>query len=333
MGLSSADSEARAYRNASPGLRLFLTAGLSVTLMFLDHRGTYLEQIRSRLGTAIYPVQVAIDSPASGVRWIRENLALRRQLIDENAGLRRESLISQVELQRLASLQAENARIRALLDSKARVPDRVIVGEILSVDMDPLRHRVLLNKGRREGAYEGQALLDAGGVVGQITRALGDSSEAILITDPDHAVPVEVVRNGLRTIAVGTGDLDRLSLPFLTRNADIKPGDLLVTSGLGGAFPAGYPVGKVTLVDGSAGDAFLEINAEPTASLARLHEVLLVFAGSGTPPTPVPATEPAPVPAPTPEPAAPVTDPTDPAAAAPAASPATPAETTQEVAE
>lgn len=274
---SSADSEGRAYRNASPGLRFFLTAALSLALMFLDHRGTYLEQVRAYLGEAFYPLQIAIDSPAAGLRWMRENLALRRQLIAENALLRRESLTSGVELQRLAALQAENERFRALLDSKARVADRVVVGEILSVDMDPLRHRVIVNRGGRDGAYEGQALIDARGVVGQITRDQRDSSAAILITDPDHALPVEIVRNGLRSIAVGTGDLKRLSLPFLTRNADIRIGDLLITSGLGGAFPAGYPVGRVTQVDGSSGDAFLDVSAIPTADLDRLHEVLLVF--------------------------------------------------------
>jgi rod shape-determining protein MreC len=197
----------------------------------------------------------------------------------------------------MAALQAENARIRALLDSKSRVPDRVVVGEILAIDMDPLRHRVILNKGGRDGAYVGQALLDAGGVVGQITRDRGDSAEALLVTDPDHAVPVEIVRNGLRTIAMGTGDLERLSLPFMTRNADIRAGDLLVTSGLGGAFPGGYPVGTVTKVDGSSGDAFLEVAATPAASLDRLREVLLVFQepgpalGDGSP---APGDEPAP---------------------------------------
>jgi rod shape-determining protein MreC len=282
MALSSADSEGRAYRNASPGLRFFLTASLALALMFLDHRGTYLVQVRAYLGAAMYPLQVAIDSPTAGMRWVRENLALSQRLLAENADLRRESLANRAELQRLAALQAENARFRALLDSRARVPDRVVVGEILAVDMDPLRHRVILNKGSRDGAFDGQALIDAKGVVGQITRDRGDSSEAILITDPDHAVPVEIVRNGLRTIAVGTGDQERLSLPFLTRNADIKAGDLLVTSGLGGAFPPGYPVGTVVTVDGSSGDAFLDIGAKPAASLDRLHEVLLVFLQAGS---------------------------------------------------
>jgi rod shape-determining protein MreC len=297
MVSSSADSEARAYRNASPGLRFFLAAVLCLSLMYLDHRGTYLEELRAYVGAAMYPLQVAIDSPAAGIRWMRENFALRERLIGENEVLRRESLIASARLQRMAALQAENARIRALLDSKSRVPDRVVVGEILAIDMDPLRHRVILNKGGRDGAYVGQALLDAGGVVGQLTRDRGDSSEALLVTDPDHAVPVEIVRNGLRTIAMGTGDLERLSLPFMTRNADIRAGDLLVTSGLGGAFPGGYPVGTVTKVDGSSGDAFLEVAATPAASLDRLREVLLVFHEPGpaiSDGSPAPGDEPTP---------------------------------------
>ncbi|MEZ5564608.1 MAG: rod shape-determining protein MreC [Gammaproteobacteria bacterium] len=275
--IQTVDSEGRAYRNVSPGLRFFLTALLSLALMFLDHRGTYMEQVRTWLGAAMYPLQVAIDSPAAGLHWMRENLALREHLITENSTLRSQSLKDSAELQRLATLEAENARLRALLDSRARIPDRVVVGEILAVDMDPLRHRIILNRGSKDGAYKGQALIDARGVVGQITRDQVNSSEAILITDPDHAVPVEIVRNGLRTIAVGTGDLDRLSLPYLTRNADIKPGDQLVTSGLGGAFPGGYPVGTINRVDGSSNDAFLDVTATPAAALDRLREVLLVF--------------------------------------------------------
>lgn len=277
MVSSSADSEARSYRNASPGLAFFLTATLSLVLMFVDHRGEYLGQIRTWLGAAIYPLQVAINAPAAGLHWMQENLALRSTLIADNTALREQSLVQAAQLQRMAALQAENERFRALLDSRSRVADRMTVAEVLAVDMDPLRHRIVLNKGSPQGAYTGQVLLDADGVVGQIIRDQIYTSEAILITDPDHAVPVEVVRNGMRTIAVGTGDLDQLSLPFLTRNADVKAGDLLVTSGLGGRFPAGYPVGTITTVDGSEGDAFLEVAARPAANLDRLHEVLLVF--------------------------------------------------------
>jgi rod shape-determining protein MreC len=295
MAPSSADSEARTYRNASPGLAFFLTSVLSAVLMFVDHRSDYLGQLRGWLGTAIHPLQLAINSPAAGLHWMRENLVLRNTLIAENATLRKQALVQAVQLQRMAALQAENRRLRALLDSRARIPDRITVGRILAVDMDPLRHRVVLDKGSPQGTHAGQVLLDANGVVGQVMRAQVYSSEAILITDPDHAVPVEVVRNGMRSIAVGTGRLDQLSLPFLTRNADVKAGDLLVTSGLGGGFPAGYPVGTVTTVDGSEGDAFLEVMAKPAASLDRLHEVLLVL-----PPAVAvePKTEPAEVPAP-----------------------------------
>ncbi|MEZ5563683.1 MAG: rod shape-determining protein MreC [Gammaproteobacteria bacterium] len=287
MAPSAADSEARSYRNASPGLAFFLTTTLSLVLMFVDHRGDYLSRIRTGLATAIHPLQLAINSPAAGLRWMQENLALRSTLIADNAALRKQALVQAAQLQRMAALQAENQRFRALLDSRSRIPDRMTVGEILAVDMDPLRHRVILDKGSPQGAHAGQVLLDANGVVGQIMRDQIYSSEAILITDPDHALPVEVVRNGMRTIAVGTGNLDRLSLPFLTRNADVKAGDLLVTSGLGGRFPAGYPVGTITAVDGSEGDAFLEVTAKPAASLDRLHEVLLVF----SPETDAPAEE------------------------------------------
>jgi rod shape-determining protein MreC len=295
MAPSSADSEARSYRNASPGLAFFLTSVLSVVLMFVDHRSDWLGQLRGWLSTAIHPLQLAINAPAAGLHWMQESLVLRDTLIAENTTLRQQALVQAVQLQRMAALQAENQRFRALLDSRARVPERMTVGRILAVDMDPLRHRVVLDKGSPQGTHAGQVLLDASGVVGQVMRVQVYSSEAILITDPDHAVPVEVVRNGMRTIAVGTGHLDQLSLPFLTRNADVKAGDLLVTSGLGGGFPAGYPVGTVIAVDGSEGDAFLEVTAKPAASLDRLHEVLLVVA----PPVAVePAAQPAEAPAP-----------------------------------
>jgi len=177
----------------------------------------------------LYPVQQAVDAPFRAGRWLRESLASRDALRAENAALRSKSLVTDATLQRYAALQAENARLRALLESKARVPDRVVAGTVLSVEMDRLHHRIIVDKGQRSGTRDGQALIDALGVVGQVTRTAPDSAEALLITDPDHALPVEVVRNGLRTIAMGTGNRNRLSLPYLTRNQDIEPGDLLVT--------------------------------------------------------------------------------------------------------
>lgn len=277
MALKSPDSEPRLFRSAGPGLRFFMAAILSVSLMYMDHRSAWLDALRSGLGAALYPVHVVVDAPFSGLRWLRHNLALRRTLVADNEELRRALLVTSAAAQRLTTLEAENARLRALLDSTARIPDRVTVAEVMAVDMDPLRHRVIINRGGNTGAREGQALIDDAGVVGQVTRDQRHSAEVILITDPDHAIPVEILRNGLRTIAVGTGDIDALSLPFLTRNADVEVGDVLVTSGLGGAFPPGYPVGHVTTIDRSGGEAFLEVSARPSARLDRLHEVLLVF--------------------------------------------------------
>jgi len=276
MALSTPDSAPRLFHGPGPGLRLTLLVTLAIVLMVLDHRNQHLVQIRNLFAAALYPLQQAVDAPVTAARWAQESLATRERLVAENAELRRSQLEQAGRLQRLAALEAENARMRALLDSTAKVGDDVLIAEIVAVDMDRLRHRVVLNRGGNSGAFVGQALIDAGGVVGQITRDRGDSAEALLITDPDHAVPVEVVRNGLRTIAVGTGDMEKLSLPFMARNADVRAGDLLVSSGLGGVFPGGYPVATVLEVRGDSGEAFLTVTAQPTASLDRVREVLLV---------------------------------------------------------
>ena len=288
MALQTPDSEVRIFRDSTPGLRLILIAMLSVALIALDNRGQYLPEIRRTLAAGLYPLEVAISAPVAGARWLRRTLASRSALLAENYRLRDDILLQNARLQRFAALEAENARLRALLKSTAKVGDDVVIAEILSVDMDPVRHRIVLNKGSRDGAYIGQALIDAQGVVGQITRDQVFTSEAVLITDPDHAVPVEFVRTGQRTIAMGTGEFDRLSLPFLTRNADVEAGDLLGTSGLGGTFPAGYPVGSVAAVDSTRGDAFLQVGATPAAALERIREVLLVFADAPLPGTPAP---------------------------------------------
>ncbi|MCC7258704.1 MAG: rod shape-determining protein MreC [Gammaproteobacteria bacterium] len=276
MALSTPDSEPRLFHGPGPGLRLLLLVTLAVVLMVLDHRNEHLVRIRSSMAALLYPLQQAVDAPVTAARWAGENLASRETLIRENAGFRRQILDQAGRLQRMAALEAENARMRALLDSTAKVGDDVLIAEIVAVDMDRQRHRVVLNRGGESGAFIGQALIDAQGVVGQVIRDRGASAEALLITDPDHAVPVEVVRTGLRTIAVGTGDLDRLSLPFMARNADVRTGDLLVSSGLGGKFPAGYPVATVSEVRGDSGEAFLAVTARPAAALDRVREVLLV---------------------------------------------------------
>jgi rod shape-determining protein MreC len=224
--------------------------------------------------------------------------ANRKALVEELREMREERLDLQVQLQRLAALEAENARLRAMMGSSRQVSDRVLVAEILAVDLDPYRHRFTVNRGSRHEVHIGQALLDASGVIGQVVRVQPLTAEAIMISDADHALPVIVNRNGLRTIAMGTGDTERLSLPFLPNSADIEEGDLLVSSGLGGTFPSGYPVATVKRVERRPGAAFADISAEPAAALLRAREVLLVWSSLQAPdeeprPVDLPADEPA----------------------------------------
>ena len=283
MAFSTPDSDQRAFREPSPGPRLVILCIVSIGLMALDNQNQTMQTVRSVLGTIAYPIRVLIDAPASIGRWLSEGVSTRGTLLTENRELNERILVQDARLQRLAALEAENARLRALLDSTAKVGDRVLVAEIMSVDMNPFRHKIVVNKGGSDEVYVGQALIDAQGVIGQVTRAQLYSAEALLITDVDHALPVELLRNQLRTIAVGTGDLEKLSLPFLPRNADVIEGDLLVTSGLGGTFPPGYPVGVISEVTGDSGQPFLTITAVPSAALNRIREVLLIWpAPSGT---------------------------------------------------
>lgn len=277
MALSTPDSDQRAFRDASPGLRLVLICVFSIALMVLDNNNQFIADARRILSTALYPVRVVINAPFAIGSWLGESVSTRDFLLQKNTELEDRLLKQSARLQRMAALEAENARLRALLESTAKVGDRVLIAEIMSVDMNPFRHSIVLNKGNSDEVYVGQALIDAQGVVGQITREQLYSAEAILITDIDHALPVELVRNRLRTIAVGTGDLEQLSLPFLPRNADVQQGDLLVTSGLGGGFPAGYPVGVITDVRSNTGQPFLNIQAQPSAALNRIREVLLLW--------------------------------------------------------
>ena len=261
----------------SMGVRFLLLAVVCVALMLLDQRDQHLVRVRQALSVVVYPVRVLVDLPSSTWSKARDTFATRDALISENQQFRRERLETEGRLQRLDALEAENARLRELLDSTARIGNRALVAEILAVDLDPYRQRFDLNRGLVDGVYVGQALIDAQGVVGQVVRVGPLTSEALLITDADHAVPVSVNRNGVRTIALGTGDSNRLRLPYLTNNADVVEGDLLISSGLGGVFPAGYPVARVLKVERRPDQAFAEILAEPVSSLDRDREVLLVW--------------------------------------------------------
>jgi rod shape-determining protein MreC len=259
------------------GARFLLLSAVCLALMILDQRDQHLDRVKQGLSVLVDPVRVLVDAPISGWASLRTNFAARTALVAENEQLKRDRLNAEFRLQRLAALEMENARLRELLDSQARVGTRALIAEILAVDLDPYRQRFDLNRGLVDGVYVGQALIDAQGIVGQVVRVGPLTAEAVLITDADHAVPVSVNRNGLRTIAVGTGDSGRLLLPYLPNNAKIEEGDLLVSSGLGGVFPAGYPVGRVTEVRLRPDKNFSEIFAEPASALDRDREVLLVW--------------------------------------------------------
>jgi rod shape-determining protein MreC len=236
-------------------------------------------------------LRVIVDAPVSLWRWIDDTTSSRNELQLENSRLNAERLLTQARLQRYAALEAENARLRSLLEATTSVRDQVRVAEIMSVSSNPFRHVLVVDKGTRDGVFDGQAIIDADGVVGQIIEAGVLSSQGILISDPDHALPVEVNRNGLRTIAVGTGEFDRLVLPFLPNNADIREGDLLVTSGLGGAFPAGYPVAIVDSVVRIPQEPFAAVSAEPSAALNQVREIMLIWSADDEP-SDVPGPEP-----------------------------------------
>ena len=251
--------------------------------MLLDHQAKHLARVRQALSIVVYPIQLLVDVPSGVLQSLHGWVTERDALLAENEQLKRERLSVNFRLQRLDTLEAENRRLRELLKSTEALGHRVLVAEVLAVDL-PYRQRFNLNRGLQDGVFVGQALLDADGVVGQVVEVGPFTSEALLITDADHSVPVSLNRNGLRTIAYGTGDSNRLLLPYLTNSADVVAGDLLVSSGLGGVFPSGYPVGRVIEVRVRPGQSFAEVIAEPVSKLDRAQEVLLVWTEDNEPP-------------------------------------------------
>ena len=283
-------------------LRLILLAVLSVGLIVVDHRYQHLETVRGILAGAIAPLRYAVDLPATWLGWTSEHMTGRQDLIARIHELERNNIELRARQQRLETLATENRRLRELLQSSAKRDDRVRVAELLAVDLDPYRQQVVVNKGDRDGVYRGQPLIDAHGVMGQIIHTSPVTATALLISDPNHALPVQLNRNGLRTIASGTGEPDRLELLYIPNSADVRVGDLVVTSGLGGRFPPNYPVATVVVVERRPGQPFARVIGEPRAQLDRSREVLLVWPEEGDlPGTSVTAPEPPAQPADQPE--------------------------------
>lgn len=249
---------------------------VSLALMVLDHREHLGDPIRTAITALARPFHLAVDLPFELIGAAAEQLKSRRQLIEENARLRAQQLIFEARLQRLDSMERENIALRELLQSSYEVTESVLIAELLRVDLDPYSHLIQINRGRNNDVFAGQPVLDAKGIMGQVDTAGPFSATVRLLTDPGHAIPVQVSRNGLRSIALGVGDIQRLELANLPNNADIQVGDLLISSGLGGRFPQGYPVGRVTHVEIDPGQPFARVSAEPMAALDRSREVLLV---------------------------------------------------------
>jgi len=256
--------------------RLMLYGLLAVTLMALDHRGQWLDSIRQTATGMIEPVYHLVDLPFTASSWLRDHFASRREVNTRLAELEWERLITQTRLNRMAELEAENTELRAMLDARERADAEYIPASLLRVQLDPHSHRILVNRGRVHGVENRQAVVDSGGVLGQVTTVYRNSAEITLISDPNHAIPVTIHRTGVRTIAYGNGSTKNLSLPDLPANADIEPGDQILTSGLDGLFPAGLPVGEVISVQTDAGRAFAEARARPLARIDRSRHVLLL---------------------------------------------------------
>ena len=332
------------------GVRLLVLVVLSVALMVVDARFALLKPVRSQMSLVLMQTYWITDLPQRLYQGVASQFGSRTELVAENEKLKTENLLLQGRMQKLAALTEQNVRLRELLNSSALVNEKVEVAELIGMDPNPFTHRIIINKGERDGVVLGQPVLDARGLMGQVVELMPYTSRVLLLTDTTHSIPVQVNRNGLRAIASGTGNPERLELRHVADTADIKEGDLLVSSGLGQRFPAGFPVATVKEVIHDSGQPFAIVRAVPTAALNRSRYLLLVFSDNRTPeeraneaaqaqeaedkqngaapivpatvPKPAAATPdtPAPVPAPVATPVKPAAHPVKPAATKPPAS-------------
>jgi len=262
--------------SANPTYRLLIALVLAVVLIALDQRSRWVEPVRYGFGYLTAPVHYLAHLPVDAVNGFMRLTETRTKLMESRERLERQVLILEQKVQRLAVLQAENTRLRELLNSSANLDASVLVAEIIGVDPDPNRQELVINKGVRDDVAQGQAVLDSEGLIGQVVETGPLSARVLLITDASHAMSVQVNRNGVRAILAGTGQGSRLRLLYVPDTADIREGDLLVSTGLGQLYPRGYPVARVVSVRHHSGAAFSEIEARPTAHLDRVSHVLLV---------------------------------------------------------
>ena len=278
-------------RGPSPVARLAFFSLLSLLLLFVDARYKYLESTRNVLATLVYPIQRLATLPATVWHGVDEFLVTQTNLINENEQLRERHITDMARLQELHILQEENARLRKLLDVQQRSEYRIQLAEVIYVARDVFQRKVFVDKGSQAGIKAGQIVMDDNGIIGQVTRVYPWLSEVTLVTDRDHAVPVQIARNGLRSIVFGAGDTGDLSLRYMPVNADIKEGDELITSGIDGTYPPGVPVAMVTHIERDPAYPFARIVCSPVAGVNDQRFLLILSNERKLPPRPLAASE------------------------------------------
>lgn len=296
MPLAREESSPLFAGSAAGTLRLIFYLALALVLMVLDHRNGWLWRLRYTTAIVVEPVYRLASLPVDGFRALGVAFADRRMLTEQNRHLREDLLLANAKLNRMAAVAEQNERLKELLDTQHSLELHVQLARVIGMDMGAYRHRMMINLGARDGIKSGQPVIDAHGVMGQVVDVLPNSAAVMLVTDPDHALPVVIQRTGLRTVAYGSRNGQQLSLPNIPMAADVHVGDKLLTSGLGGRFPQGFPVGEIRTVETAPSGMFLEAHAEPSADLDRSDEVLVLHdlaEPAGPPPLPTPAGPPA----------------------------------------
>ncbi|WP_158144317.1 rod shape-determining protein MreC [Vibrio metschnikovii] len=264
-------------RGPSLQQRLFFAVIASASLMLVDSRLDAFSQVRFLLNSAVAPIQYAADLPRSMFDGFYDRFSSRQQLMESNHGLKREVLILKSDLILLDQYREENQRLRKLLGSSFVRDEKKVVAEVMGVDTSPYRHQVVIDKGRVDGVYEGQPVINEKGIVGQVTFVAAHNSRVLLLIDPNSAIPVQNIRNDIRVIASGNGQTDEIQLEHIATSTDMNVGDMLVTSGLGGIYPEGYPVAYIAEVDKDTRREFAVIKATPVVDFTRLRYLLLIW--------------------------------------------------------
>lgn len=245
--------------------------------MVANHRVSAVAALRAQLTVIVLPIQLLVDKPIQFFHWLGTSISTQQEILGENATLRARQMILQAKLQRLLSLERENAQLRELLSSSSHLSGRTLVGQLLAVSSDPMLQEVTINKGGDDGVFVGQPVLDAYGLMGQVISTTTTTSQVLLVTDDRSAIPVEDARNGVRSILAGSGYADELHLLHIPVTVDVAVGDTLITSGLGGRFPSGYPVGVVAAINRTAGERFSIVTVKPSAHVDRSRQVILIW--------------------------------------------------------